>query len=365
MKFLSVIFALLLVLPVSYACVENGIEISNLNIPLNALYQSLIVNARYNYINDSAIYYFSLNSTDAGVKATNTSLSFLIFNNKSGINYSNLLSNEIDWLVNNSVINYSSSIISQIVNVTCCGHYDLIFDVVLKEKNYVCDETFSITLVDSSMVWLSSLLCILPVILAAVYFGRFKKEKWKSFLLGGAGWFIALFLREQILYFVYLIPSELVVILIASLLAGLFEEGGRFLLFKNTVSAKQHPLLFGLGWGFLEAFVIALNLNLLVSLNQPVGLFESMMAALERNSAIILHVALSLLVVKSLSDRKFLYIAIVIHALFDLLAVSLFSLLGVLALELVILAFSLFVMAYSLKTSRKIIKDELSESKKK
>lgn len=162
--------------------------------------------------------------------------------------------------------------------------------------------------------------------------------------------------------------------LYGGLMAGLFEETGRFLAFRTVLRPQQEndytALLYGAGHGGFEALVVLgltmlSNLALVVMVNNgyldilaesvPADTLSAMteqlssitpalflLSILERLSAVVLHLALSVLVWFAVKDRRwgFYGAAIVLHALVDALAALLNGVLPVLALELLILALS-------------------------
>ena len=116
---------------------------------------------------------------------------------------------------------------------------------------------------------------------------------------------------------VYSLYPLLIGILIA-LSAGVFEEGARFLfkqfLIKPAASDFSQPLIFGLGHGIAEAFLVLIPALSLVSVSE-LGL-----AFFERILTIILHVTLTVVVWNGFQkNRRVLYllIAILIHGLVD------------------------------------------------
>ncbi|MDQ0344579.1 putative membrane protein YhfC [Lederbergia wuyishanensis] len=133
--------------------------------------------------------------------------------------------------------------------------------------------------------------------------------------------------------------------------AGIFEELGRFILFtwllKKYLNYKG-GLSFGIGWGGIEAVVLMLMIivpniifaflinagtlesslaaqipaDQLVTLKETVlnqGISFYMLACVERFFAVFIQIALSLLVLLGVANKKFLYViyAILIHAAID------------------------------------------------
>ncbi|WMT18850.1 YhfC family intramembrane metalloprotease [Parageobacillus toebii] len=191
----------------------------------------------------------------------------------------------------------------------------------------------------------------------------FRKKKWLSWKPFGIGVLIfVLFSQvlEKALHVVMIDPSGTslkwtdsvaLFVLYATLAAGIFEEVGRYIGFRWML--KKHRdykdgLSFGLGHGGIEAILIgvlgAVNAIVLASLIQS-GAFDKMIAptlpkeqaaflkdmvlhtpfsmyvlgGLERLFAIAFHIAMSLLVLLGVRERKFRYViyAILLHALVD------------------------------------------------
>jgi uncharacterized membrane protein YhfC len=156
---------------------------------------------------------------------------------------------------------------------------------------------------------------------------------WLAFILGGAGWLGALLLRLLPLQLPLVIygkdfASNLVYFGYASLLAGLFEEGIRYICIKKASFAREdhrHVLSFGLGWGLLEAVLIyALSVLVTLVLVPELTFMELLPGAIERNTAVLLHSALSFLVLCALNIRRFLILAIGLHAVLDMIGVSIY-----------------------------------------
>ena len=162
------------------------------------------------------------------------------------------------------------------------------------------------------------------------------------------------------------------------LLAGIFEEVGRYLVYRYYFRRRDIPLTrevglqFGAGWGGVESIIVALlvissmityialasngvvplpddpavmaqieTLRSLTSLDILPGLAERMMT-------ITLHVAWSLMVLAAVVyERKaFLILAILWHAAVDAAAVYLVQTQGVLVTEAVIFIFAIAGLAY-------------------
>ncbi len=167
--------------------------------------------------------------------------------------------------------------------------------------------------------------------------------------------------------------------LVGGIQAGLFEEMGRFFAFKCILNKSKDDdstaLMYGAGHGGIEViviFVVTMITNLVLSLLINNGMtsvitsslpaeqvpvmqlqleklagtkvYESFLGFFERISALLFHIAGSVLVWIACKDRKnifYLFIAVFAHALFDFLAVIFVkNNVNAFLLELVLFAFS-------------------------
>jgi uncharacterized membrane protein YhfC len=210
---------------------------------------------------------------------------------------------------------------------------------------------------------------------------------WNLFLLGAA-FFIAvqilhtpLVLLTQGPLYAYLngvFTDKLLVLVVLALylglLAGLFEEVGRYLVFKYYFPRKAHALfrenglMFGAGWGGIESIIVALlvlssMVSYIVLSQSPdpfVGLpddptvvaqIEALLALtpldilpglLERMMTITLHIAWSVLVLAAVAEgrRSLLLLAVLWHAGVDAVVVVIAQTQGVWAAEFAIALFT-------------------------
>ncbi|MFX0168256.1 MAG: YhfC family glutamic-type intramembrane protease [Candidatus Hodarchaeota archaeon] len=219
-----------------------------------------------------------------------------------------------------------------------------------------------------------SIIALLPGIVLLVYIARKNQTMWFGALLGGIFWLAALLARTPIQLVVelsgLLIPPETallylaLVLFIASLMAGLFEEGFRFLFLRwqpKFIETTKHALSFGLGWGLGEAIIIyvldvltivffyPLLIDLGLSLPpEPILILNIMLGALERNLAIIFHVTATVFVALAVWHRKPLFVglAITAHFLFNFVPISLYRFVFLLFLE----TFTAVIAIYGLFT---------------
>lgn len=158
--------------------------------------------------------------------------------------------------------------------------------------------------------------------------------------LNDKGWFVQSIKSNTIIYVVFL-----------ALTAGIFEEVGRFIGFKYLLKNKlnwKNGIAFGIGHGGIEAILLVgmtyvANIIFSISINsgsfytlvekapQIAGLKEIlvttpsymfMLGGIERIFAILLHMAMTMIVLEGVikNDKKYVLYAILIHALVDFIA---------------------------------------------
>lgn len=210
---------------------------------------------------------------------------------------------------------------------------------------------------------------VLPIILW-IYFRRKFTLSWKLILAGGLT-----FIASQILHIPlvlamgsFLKSTSLVVnAVILGLLAGVFEETARYILFKlmlkNSRSWKEGVLV-GLGHGGTESVILGIlaalafvnmmiyrNIDLSTVPSIPADQLElakqqveaywsapaymALMGFFERVFAICLHVSLSVMVLYSIAYHKpvWFWLALLWHALVDAVAVYVGQQVGILTVE--------------------------------
>ncbi|RDU23335.1 YhfC family intramembrane metalloprotease [Anaerosacchariphilus polymeriproducens] len=248
----------------------------------------------------------------------------------------------------------------------------------------------------------SAILCFLtPIVLMIVV--RIKTKAKLMPTLVGAGIFIVFALiLEQICHSIFLvIDSPLsrfvnnnvwIYALYAGLAAGIFEETGRYVAFKFLLKKhdkKINAITYGIGHGGIEMIILgglsmlnALATSIMINSQGIEGILalvpesakettktglESLITSQsylylitfeERVAAVILHVSLSVLVFVAVknSRNKFLFpLAIILHALIDIIAV--FAQKGIissiLVMEVIIAVFVIAVAIYASKVYKK------------
>jgi uncharacterized membrane protein YhfC len=218
---------------------------------------------------------------------------------------------------------------------------------------------------------------LLPILLW-IYFTRKFALSWRLVIAGSLT-----FIASQILHIPLVIGmgsflqtvSLLINAVILGLLAGLFEETARYILFKlilkNTRSWKEGVLV-GLGHGGTEALILGIftaltfinmtvyrNIDLSTVPSIPAEQLElakqqvaaywsapwymALLGFVERIFAICLHVSLSVMVLYALAYRKpvWFWLALLWHAVVDAVAVYVGQQIGLLAVEGMVAVFAL------------------------
>lgn len=137
---------------------------------------------------------------------------------------------------------------------------------------------------------------------------------------------LQVYLSQQSWFIVFSMKYPLGYIVFLSFTAALFEEGGRYLVYKKGLPSlsKQGILWFGLGHGGIEALALV-GIPYLLNDVSNVPSFMLMMGGVERVSAILLHIALSFWVYQSIrtSSKGGLWVAMSLHTSFNVFALIL------------------------------------------
>lgn len=205
---------------------------------------------------------------------------------------------------------------------------------------------------------------ILPVGLTAWWMIT-KKERIEIILAGAATWFVFAIVLENILKSILFDPSRSIgkivtdnvflATVIGALLAGIFEETGRFLVFKYVLKKKDNKetaISHGIGHGGFEALYLlvtagiqdllfaamintggfqevidtaaaqGIDISTLEALPEALKSLTPLTACIsgfERVCAILLHIGLSILVFYAVRRSKIglYFLAVLLHAFFD------------------------------------------------
>ncbi len=218
---------------------------------------------------------------------------------------------------------------------------------------------------------------ILPII-AVIYLNRKFKLSWKLFLAGGLT-----FIASQVLHVplvLALTPTfqswgKIAFAIVLGLLAGLFEETARYILFRfilKKTNTWKEGVFIGLGHGGTEAIILGIlaglafvnmlvyrNIDLSTVPSIPVEQLElakqqvaaywsapvylALLGLVERIFAMCLHVALSVMVLFSLANKRpiWFWIALLWHAFVDASAVYVGQQAGMLVAEGIVAVFAI------------------------
>lgn len=184
----------------------------------------------------------------------------------------------------------------------------------------------------------------------------------------------------------FILANPILYIAILSLTAGLFEESGRFLAYKFLMKNKRewrHGIAYGIGHGGIEAVIMVsipfiANIANSILINQG-GLTSSVLPAeavaqlqviapalvntpsfmfliggVERVFAIMLHIALSLMVLYGVNRKKigYLFLAMLAHGLVNFIAVYLMQYVNVFVSEGFILIVAILSTVYVVKMQK-------------
>lgn len=205
----------------------------------------------------------------------------------------------------------------------------------------------------------------------AIWLSIKKKGYMKPVLLGALTFFVfQIITRVPLLQFVlpdmmwYVILSRTQPVLYALFLGGtaaLFEEGGRWIIMTLLMKNKHRindGLAFGVGHGGIEAvYVLGITaVALLFDQEQTFAPSGLLWGSFERICTMIVHIAWSVMVLKSATLKKplWLLLAFALHTVIDT-AVVLMAQAGAsaLAIEAVIFVFALIMLAYILVEYKK------------
>lgn len=220
------------------------------------------------------------------------------------------------------------------------------------------------------------IMLVLPIVLV-VYLTRRFSLSWKLALAGALTFIASQVLHIPVVYGMsalfnngsFSIPdawTRLFNAIVLGLLAGIFEETARWILFKfarKDVKTWNEGVLVGAGHGGVEAFILGFLgiftiINMVVMRNADLAamgvpaeqleairqavdafwnspVYMGFLGGLERIFAICLHLSLSIMVLYSVAYKKplWFWLALLWHALVDAVAVYFLPVVGALALE--------------------------------
>lgn len=357
----ALLFALLLLLPMGFSCYNNSINISADN-DLERVYAMLLFEQRYNYFDNNSFSYYALN--DSGVKLKVSNESIIIQLNEISSEAGDAIRDELYSLWIYNATSLSEEDIIFISNAGSFGEYK---NGQLADNNSECSEEIIIPSKDGSGM-LAILVATLPFIVILGYYARLDYKKYLAFFIGGLLWVAALILRLPLLGWASMSESIWILLLIPSALAGIFEETVRFIALKFVETFKKNFFLFAMGWSFFEvAGMYCTNILYYLVLNQGVSFIDALPGLIERFSATVLHLAFTIIVLKSVHNKKLLALAISLHAGVNLFGVLLLALninVWIIEIALVFIAFWFYYLANELKEGEQNDKGRSSKKNK-
>ncbi|MBN1923816.1 MAG: YhfC family intramembrane metalloprotease [Nanoarchaeota archaeon] len=307
MKRLWLLSVILLILPVGFSCLTNSVEVKT-SVSVENVQICLILEGKYNILQDSMLYYYSHNDSSMSIKLSNESVVFQSLDSET--NWTRIVFEELEYLRLTGSANMSLEENIVVSNLGCCGVYENGQFIRPRES---CTETFTVPVVDNSSTWLAILLSFIPSVIIIIYLVKKEYNKYFAVFTGGLGWAAALLLRQPLLE-AFQNLELFSLIIMSSLMAGIFEETCKYLILRYVRIARENSLIFGLGWGLTESVIIyVLTMIFLVSMNQAIGLIDALPGAVERVLATALHASLTMIVFKALKDKRLLLIAVFMH----------------------------------------------------
>ena len=193
---------------------------------------------------------------------------------------------------------------------------------------------------------------LVPVLLGVLTFGVFQvlTRIPALSLMGQTAWYTMFTMKHPTLNALFLGAT-----------AGLFEEGGRWIVMRLFMSKRRRVsdgIAFGIGHGGLEAvLLVGINTVLILIASGWAAATGGMLAGgAERIFTMVLHVGWSVMVFKCVTQKKplWLLLAFATHTAVDFAAVM-FGVTGasILMSELVLAAFALAMLAYIIIEFRK------------
>ncbi|MDD4352977.1 MAG: hypothetical protein PHN56_00825 [Candidatus Nanoarchaeia archaeon] len=353
------ILALLMLLPVGFSCYNNSVEIKSVN-NLENTYAMLLIEGRYNLFSNNSFLYHSVNDSNLNIKVSNDSIIFQSLNDST--DWKNGLMDELYYLWIYNATSLSEEDIIFIKNNGCCGIYNE--GQFITNNTNTCNEEIVISKKDNSGI-LALFMATIPFLIILVYYSKLDWKKYLAFLIGGLGWLVAFLLRLPLITQISLTQNIWLIILGSSLMSGLFEETIRFLSLKYIQFSKKNFFLFAMGWSFFEIIVIyCVNILYYLMLNQQITFINAMPGLIERFSATVLHLALTVIVLKSLNNKKLLALAMVLHIIVNIFGVILLNYnFNIWVIEIVLLLISFWVYYISNELKKGNENDKRRDSK--
>ncbi|MGL4989543.1 MAG: YhfC family intramembrane metalloprotease [Sarcina sp.] len=233
--------------------------------------------------------------------------------------------------------------------------------------------------------------CFVIPIGSLIYF-ILKKKHVKIYFVGMAVFFISQILirlpmmsvlSTNDMYLTFIAFSPILYVLFSSFTAGLFEEVGRYIGFKMIEKKSlgfKDAIAFGLGHGGVEAMLIVGILNVqnlllylfskdiikgemflgftketITGIFSDTSIFLLSASGIERIFAMIFHIVATIVVLYGVraGTKKYLFLAIGLHTIFNFVGVTVTSIGGVILGELSFLVMTIILVFIALKIREK------------
>lgn len=178
---------------------------------------------------------------------------------------------------------------------------------------------------------------VFPILIAYYYWK--KQVLFHSFFLGGVCFFFTQYILRPVFFYavktiyvpiqIFLEKSyfeNIMVVVVTALSAGLFEEIGRYIVWRKMRNFKpsyRDAIAFGFGHGGLES-IGGLGLLVLMDMRESIYLplnLSSLMLLINRPIAMVMHCTLTLVVFYKMFEKKqkwmFVVLAIMLHFFLD------------------------------------------------
>lgn len=243
---------------------------------------------------------------------------------------------------------------------------------------------------------ISAIIVVIAVVGLVIYFRKNENISYKPIIFGAICFILFSQVFEKAIHYVVitnnLIKNPVLFGIYGILMAGIFEEVGRYIVYKKFLKGYRKwkdGVAFGLGHGGIEAILLGIlivvnymvisiminsgNFDQLIGTQIPIETANELKLMLtgpssgflaigfERLCALVIQIALSILVLYSINieNIKYLFVAIILHAIIDIPAILYqMKVIGnVWIVEGVILLFAVVAFMY-IKKSKKIYKDK-------
>jgi uncharacterized membrane protein YhfC len=246
---------------------------------------------------------------------------------------------------------------------------------------------------------------VLPIVLA-FYVTRKFKLSWKLILAGGLTFIVSQIFHIPFLYgltamftsgILPAIPYDWTTLfnaIVLGLLAGIFEETARWILFKfilKDARTWEQGVVVGTGYGGTEAIIIGVLalttvVNMIVLRNADIAamvpqellemtqqkvaefwsapVYMALLGFIERAFTICIQISLTMMVLYSVAFRKpvWFWIALLWHAIVDALAVYLMPVIGAMAIELLIGIFAVISLVILFRLRPRFVQEPKVEA---